>query len=380
MQGHVRQRKNRDGTPGAWQAIVSLGVDEHGKRRTIAASAPTKKAAMVLRNKLIAEAGDLVRPDADRPSRQAPVSALFDEFMATAGPHAAQSRYTYRMMYAKHFAPVIGDMQVRQLRGRHLNAVYAAMRDAGLKPATIRKCHTIMSATCSYGAKNEWLSTNPARNASPPKVPRTPVRATAVADIDAMVAALEGEDFGLFVLTSALLGTRRGETLGLQWSDFDFERAQVTIERRVVAVPGGADVVPFTKGDRVRTVAIDGGTVERLRARLMQAQAEMALLDTELASNAFVFCDPVTGRPWHPSTATHRVAKLRKRLGLDAHAHLHGMRHYAATALLAAGVDVRTVAERLGNSPDVVLKVYAHFVPANDQVAAELLGKALAGR
>ncbi|MGA2472755.1 MAG: tyrosine-type recombinase/integrase [Acidimicrobiales bacterium] len=55
---------------------------------------------------------------------------------------------------------------------------------------------------------------------------------------------------------------------------------------------------------------------------------------------------------------------------------LHDLRHYVATRLLAAGVDVRTVAGRLGHrNPSTTLNVYSHFVPEADQEAAETLGR-----
>jgi integrase len=55
---------------------------------------------------------------------------------------------------------------------------------------------------------------------------------------------------------------------------------------------------------------------------------------------------------------------------------LHDLRHYVATRLLTAGVDVRTVAGRLGHrNPSTTLNVYSHFVPESDQQAAEVLGR-----
>jgi integrase len=57
----------------------------------------------------------------------------------------------------------------------------------------------------------------------------------------------------------------------------------------------------------------------------------------------------------------------------------HGLRHTAAILLLSAGVDVKTVGGRLGMSPQILLRTYAHFVQAADQTAAERLQEALGG-
>jgi site-specific recombinase XerD len=60
-----------------------------------------------------------------------------------------------------------------------------------------------------------------------------------------------------------------------------------------------------------------------------------------------------------------------KTLGLDT--HFHALRHYSATELIAAGVDPRTVAGRLGHGGGgaTTLRVYSAWVPESDRTAAE---------
>ncbi len=71
-----------------------------------------------------------------------------------------------------------------------------------------------------------------------------------------------------------------------------------------------------------------------------------------------------------PSSVTQRYGRLAKRLGIET--HLHSLRHYSATELIAAGVDIRTVAGRLGHSGGGVttLRVYAAWLAEADQRAA----------
>ena len=59
---------------------------------------------------------------------------------------------------------------------------------------------------------------------------------------------------------------------------------------------------------------------------------------------------------------------------------LHDLRHYVATRLLTAGVDVRTVAGRLGHrNAATTLNVYAHFLEQADRDAADVMGRVIAG-
>jgi len=74
---------------------------------------------------------------------------------------------------------------------------------------------------------------------------------------------------------------------------------------------------------------------------------------------------------------SQRFRRLADRLGIDA--HLHTLRHYAATELLTAGVDLRTVAGRLGHGDgSITLRHYAAWVNHADQRAASILSGRLA--
>jgi len=84
---------------------------------------------------------------------------------------------------------------------------------------------------------------------------------------------------------------------------------------------------------------------------------------------------PDHSRWYDPDAVSHRFKAMCKRLGIDS--HLHALRHYAATELISAGVDVRTVAGRLGHGGTTTLRVYTAWVPESDKRAAEALASRL---
>jgi integrase len=102
------------------------------------------------------------------------------------------------------------------------------------------------------------------------------------------------------------------------------------------------------------------------------------IAETELADDPYLFSlDPDCYRPWAPDRVTKMFVSLRDRIGLK-RLRLHDLRHFAATRLLAAGVPIRTVSGRLGHAnAATTLGVYAHFVEASDQVAADVMGQLL---
>ena len=93
----------------------------------------------------------------------------------------------------------------------------------------------------------------------------------------------------------------------------------------------------------------------------------------EVVEDPYIFAsDPTGAAPWHPDWPTHAFAFICKSLSLDF--HLHQLRHFTATQLIAAGVDIRTVSGRLGHSdPTVTLRVYSHVVESADLRATEIM-------
>jgi Phage integrase family len=93
----------------------------------------------------------------------------------------------------------------------------------------------------------------------------------------------------------------------------------------------------------------------------------------DIANDMFLFSPaPDASSPYGPRSLSHRYRRLAMKLGLRS-TRLHSLRHYAATELIAAGVDVRTVAGRLGHGSGgaTTLKVYAGWVDEADRLISE---------
>jgi hypothetical protein len=99
----------------------------------------------------------------------------------------------------------------------------------------------------------------------------------------------------------------------------------------------------------------------------------MAELGVEVPEDAYIFSpDPAGKEPWNPDTMTHRYRRYADQVGIRS--SLKELRHYSATQLLHAGVDLNTVSVRLGHAEgSTTLKFYAQFVPLADQRAATVI-------
>ena len=105
----------------------------------------------------------------------------------------------------------------------------------------------------------------------------------------------------------------------------------------------------------------------------------MAEMGVEVPGDAFAYSpDPAGLEPWNPDTMTHRYRRYADMAGIRS--SLKETRHYSATRLLAAGVDLNTVAGRLGHAEgSTTLKFYAQFTQHADQRAAAVIPAQLDG-
>jgi integrase len=179
----------------------------------------------------------------------------------------------------------------------------------------------------------------------------------------------------MFVWLAMITGARRGELVALRWQDVDVGKGIVEIRRNIVD-----GVEKETKTHQIRRISIDEITAEMLAAHHGRYCDQVKQLGLEPVDSAFVFSyQPDHARPCDPDAISHRYTAMCTKLGITS--HLHALRHYSATELISAGVDVRTVAGRLGHGGGgtTTLRVYTAWVAESDKRAADLLARRMAG-
>jgi integrase len=326
---------------------------------------------------------------------------VFDT-LAAAGKKSPASARRFREVIEWYVLPTLGTKTLRDLSTESINALYQHLlttgkpaRPAGARPkgrvlpprplaaATVQKTHVALSLAMTHAVKLGWLDVNPADKAVRPQTDteNRPVVAPAPEAIQDLLAEADRVDpeWACYIRVSASLGSRRGETVALRWSAVDLRGATVTVASVVsvgVAGPGLRDRPKTKRG--VRQVALDRGTADVLRAQHVHQMERAMACGTKLVADPFVFASDIEGSlPMDPRVMTTRFMRLRDRLGLAV--RLHDLRHHVATQPLAAGVDVVTVAGRLGQDPAVTLRTYSHFVPARDRAAADIMAGLLDG-
>jgi integrase len=180
----------------------------------------------------------------------------------------------------------------------------------------------------------------------------------------------------LFVVALAL-GLRRGELLGLRWSDVDFRTGQLRVWQTLQRVRGEGIVFGPPKSRRSRRVlTMPAVVVQALRHHREQQNSERKAAGDEWEETGLVFTT-ASGRHVEPRNLNTAYGRLLARTGVRP-IRFHDLRHTCATLLLGGGVSARVVMEILGHSQiAVTMNIYGHVMPAMQQEAAGEIDAAL---
>lgn len=375
MQGFMRQRGS------SWELRVYVGRDAvTGRKRWVTKTVKGgKREAQRALAAMVAEA--------DRGalrSTTVTVGELLEEWFAHAAPgFSPKCVLETRGVLDRNLLPFLGPIRLSKLGAADIDRHYRRLRDEGgragrpLAPGTIKRTHGVLHRALAQGVKWGWLAVNPASAATAPRVPAPDINPPAPHDL-ARVFALATEwdvEFADYIVLAAATGARRSELVALRWADVDLDRGSVAISRGIVASLDGL-VEKDTKTHAARRVSLDPTCAAAMRAHRARAVERAKLAECDLSPLAFVFSYEVDGsKSWYPDSVSRTFTRLCRKAGVQG-ARLHDLRHYVATRLLASGVDVRTVAGRLGHrNASTTLNVYSHFLAEADRDAANLLGK-----
>jgi len=385
QRGYMRQR-----SPGSWELKAYAGLDRGGQAsyryRTVRGS------ESFARRQLRSFVEDCDREaDAIRASGGRKVGDLIDTYMERCESDWSPSTVTrQRHIVSKYLWP-LRSVPLHELTAELISEHYQKLRTGvftsdELPPATVRRAHNVLRAMLEHAVNWEWIDRNPAIRATVPNGrSKEPVLPKAD-QLESVLHIVENGDerhrpdplFALAIHLTAATGMRQGEVCGLEWRDVDFVRHALEIRRSVVdgADRNGNGVIvreePKTHNSK-RRIAMPEDAMERLVEAHEQAEKNASTVGLELSPLAFLLSDELDGlRPWSPHRLGLRWRRSRGRFGIP-DVTWHAIRHYVATHLLASGVSTVNVAARLGDSPKTIELIYAHAVPAQDQVSAELL-------
>lgn len=366
-EGTIRKRAD-----GRWEARVTLG----GKRRSVFGHTQAE-ARDKLREAIVAGARGLPYFGAGpRLSEWLPI------WLAAAEP-ALRPRTVegYQSAITIHISPRLGRLRLQELQPHHVEAFLHDLSADGLTAKSMKNIHGVLRRALTIAERQGYVARNAARLVSPPKVEHSEVQPLTLAEVATFLEHARPHRLYSLYVTAMATGLRAGELLAPRWADLDLEERSLAVRRTLHRRAGAFHFAEPKSRTSRRVLALpeplavelrahrDRQTWERERAGALWQGAEWGDLTftTEF------------GGPMASYVATKTFQRLLAAAGVR-RVRLHDLRHGAATYLLTAGIDLKTVSVILGHSSiQITADVYGHIEPELKREAADRLGTAIFG-
>lgn len=276
--------------------------------------------------------------------------------------------------------PAIGHLRMDKITARQLQSFVNSLAKDGanektdkpLAPKTIRHNLSFISNVFSYAVKMDLLSDNPCSKVTIPKGEAKEKQIYSQEEMVVLLTRISGEPakYKAFFYLIAYSGFRRSEMLGLEWKDIDFEHGIITVKRTSNYTSERGIYTDTTKTKRSQRVLKISPYIMEILKELKAEQDDEALR----IGDKWVETDRLfvkwNGEPMNNQTPYGWLKEFCEKNELPFYG-IHSFRHFAASSLISAGLDVTTVSGALGHCcSSTTLNVYSHqFQNAQARVA-----------
>ena len=370
MNGRIRKRSSY-----SWELTVDLPRRPDGTRkRNYETVKGTKAEAQRRLRYLVAQAEGGFPVNTSKTT----LESYFDQWLEK---HAQRVReltiYGYRNNIRRYVIPTLGSTRLIHLEPVAIESLYASLLGIGLSPETVRQTHRILKKALKDAVRLNMLIRNPVDLVEPPSSRRKEILTLDSEQLRRLLSHVQESSYGPVIHLAAHTGMRRGELVGLKWSDIDFDNAMISVNREIIFVPGLGHIVTAPKSDKSRrSIDITRNVVDELR-RHKAAQNEHRLrIGVAWIGEDWVFTR-LNGQHQAPNSVSRGFKSIREKLELPP-VRLHDLRHTHASLMLKSGVHLKVVQERLGHSTiGITADTYSHVAPGLQRAAAEIFEKAL---
>ena len=285
---------------------------------------------------------------------------------------------TYEQRIYKQIIPKLGHIPLNQLNAGTLEKFYAQLKSngrlvrrdiygLGLANSVIRSIHAHCRAALEKAVAEKLIRQNPAIGCKLPPKKSSEVKILSPEAMQKLLYQAQIEGFYEMFMLDLATGLRRGEVVGLQWKDIDFENGTLSVTRQVRYVKGELKIEPPKTKASERSIMLSPPVLEMLTEY------------RKTVNSIWLFPSPVKEEdvPRDPSACRKALARILKRAGCE-HVPFHAMRHTFASNAFHYGMDVKTLASTIGHeSVETTLNVYAHSSEQMKRDAAKKIDEAI---
>ena len=285
----------------------------------------------------------------------------------------------YRWAVDRHIVPLIGAVRLRDLTPEILDDWIVDLNGAPegekprLGPTSTRLVRKVLSMALEEAVQRGRLGRNPVALTQPPRAKRATTRKSwTVEEAKTFLAANRKHRLYALFHLGLVTGLRRGQLLGLRWSDLDLEHGTVEVAQQLAVVRGRPVMKDLKTESSDRVLAIGERAVEVLEEHRTRQAAERVVLGLDASDVELVFTSEVGG--WiDPNNFGRIMERLAKDAGVP-RLTPKGLRHTAQSIGRVVVGDDKIMQERLGHADiGITLNTYTHTVSEQHRRAGDLI-------
>lgn len=292
------------------------------------------------------------------------------------------TRVSYEGIIKNHLVPHIGNIKLINLRKVQIEEMYNKLllntdSKKGLAISTVENIHLVLHKALQEALEREYIIKNPASIAKVPTLKSQNVKKEEIeiyckAEQSKLIEVAKQDNiYGIVVIFALYTGMRKGEILGLQWNDIDFNKKTIRINKQLRRVKNYDDydnkktilgLEYNTKTENsTRVVPMLNILEKHLKQHLQMQIYYKNLFGANYNNNNMVFCKE-DGSFLDPDTVLAKYQKLAEKANIKK-CTFHALRHTFATRALESKMPIKVLSSILGHSKvEFTLEVYTHVL------------------
>lgn len=279
------------------------------------------------------------------------------------------TKESYRGYIDRYIIPILGDIQIQKLKPIRIQEFYNSIIEKGLTANTVKHIHAVLNQVIKSALINKIIKENPMLGVKLPKISKFEPFVCNANVYKKIINSISDPSIYTAIILAARTGLRRGELLGIRWSDVDFENKSISVNQVLIRHNDTVEFKPYPKTQNSqREITIDTVTYETLLKQKEYCDNNKNKYGRRYMLFNLVVCRE-NGNYIRPDNLSETFRKIANKCGFS-NLRLHDLRHFNASLMVMAGVDVKTASSRLGDRPDTMLKIYTHVQKEIEQQAA----------
>lgn len=324
------------------------------------------------------------------------LDAWFDTWLNTHKKRTIKesTQIRYDDFYKRYIKQRLGKRKVSEFKPIILEHLLQDMAEQGYSTKTIHDVYNILNAMFKYAIHNRIITFNPCDGVEVPKTKTKPIRVLTVEEQREVLEQAQGRFYENLIIVALGTGMRAGELLGLTWSDVDFKKREISVNKTLVHIKDAESgkyvfkyQTPKTKNS-VRIIPMQDSVYKALKRQSIKIkEMQLKTMNWEVLGGfeRLVFMTqtgkPVTERSFQVAlnSIENAINKARQKKAEEdkkvfepmLHFYPHALRHTFATRCFEAGIDAKVVQGYLGHySIAITLDLYTHVT--NDKAKSEM--------